>query len=291
VIDYDRRTWWRTCLAFHGTVLPHVLGRVGILTGLSLGLCLLNSYLVDQTGFGFPALDQLGHTVIGISISLLIVFRTNTANSRYWEARTLWGALVLGSRNLVRMGAVFAGPADDLARLVSAYVLAIKQNLRDDQDLSALRPLVSGRLYDELRKAGNTPSLVARAMSEWVRSRQQEDRLDWSGAMHIDRIITELAAAQAGCERIHATPLPFVYASLIKLLLLLYLTTLPFVLVAKMAYAAPLVVAVVSLAMLGIEEAGVEIEDPFGRSPNHLPLDQICAKIGRDVTMLAQERE
>jgi putative membrane protein len=291
VIDYDRTSWWRTCLAFQGTVLPRVLSRVGILTSFCLVLCWLHHPLVPGwAGIGLPALDQLGHTTLGLAISLIIVFRTNTSHSRFWEARTLWGSLVNNARSLVRMGAVFAGPAGELARLVTAYVLAIKQNLRNDRDLSAVRPLVSGSLFDECQKAGNPPSVLARAMSEWVRARQREGRLDSVGAMAVDRVITDLVASQGGCERIQRTPLPFVYASLIKLLILVYLATLPFVLVAKMDYAAPLVVAVVALAMLGIEEAGVEIEDPFGRGPNHLALDQICSVIARDAAMLADER-
>jgi putative membrane protein len=289
VIEYNRTSWWRTALSFHGTVLPHVLSRVGILTAFCLALCGLNDHL-QARGAGLPTLDQLGHTVLGLALSLVIVFRTNNSNTRFWEARTLWGQLVNNSRSLVRMGAVFAGPADELARLTSAYVLAIRQNLRDDRDLSAVRPLVSGRLFDELQKAGNPPTLLARALSEWVRRRQQEGRLDGIGAMAIDRVITDLVASQGGCERIHRTPLPFVYASLIKLLILVYLATLPFVLVARMGYASPLVVAVVALAMLGIEDAGVEIEDPFGRGPNQLPLDQICATISRDANMLAEQR-
>jgi putative membrane protein len=57
-----------------------------------------------------------------------------------------------------------------------------------------------------------------------------------------------------------------------------------------MDYVTPLVVAGLSLGMLGIEEAGVEIEDPFGTGPNHLPLEQICATIARDTADLAGAR-
>jgi putative membrane protein len=56
-----------------------------------------------------------------------------------------------------------------------------------------------------------------------------------------------------------------------------------------MGVVAPLVVAGVSLGMLGIEEAGVEIEDPFGLEPNCLPLDALCATIARDVADLAAD--
>src|SRR5439155_4793539 len=96
---------------------------------------------------------------------------------------------------------------------------------------------------------------------------------------------------QGGCEKIRRTPLPFIYAALLKQILFLYLMTLPFVLVPLMGMLAPLVLMGVSLGMLGIEEAGVEIEDPFGLDPNHLPLDQICASIARDVADLTAPEE
>ena len=67
----------------------------------------------------------------------------------------------------------------------------------------------------------------------------------------MEQVLNAMVDAQGGCERIHKTPLPFVYASLIRQLLLIYLGSLPFVLVGRMGYAAPLVVAVVSFGMLG----------------------------------------
>jgi len=288
LISYDRDSWWRTCFAFRGTVLPQVLTRVGILTAFCLALCVLNEYIGQEYGKSLFKLDQLGHSVLGMALSLLIVFRTQSSYGRFWEARTLWGSLVNSSRSLVRLGSVYAGPADDLARLVAAYVLAIKQNLRDDNDLSPLRPFLSGWQFDKLKAMRNPPTALARAMSEWVRLRLKEGKIDTISAMEMDRVVNDMVAAQGGCERIHLTPLPFVYAGLIKQLLLVYLATLPFVLIGTLHFAAPVAIAVVAFAMLGIEDAGVEIEDPFGRGPNHLPLDQICDNIARDTAQLAQ---
>ena len=102
----------------------------------------------------------------------------------------------------------------------------------------------------------------------------------------MDQILSTMVDNQGGCERIQRTPLPFVYAALIKQILLLYLVSLPLVLVNKMGFAAPIVVAVVSFGMPGIEEAGIEIEDPFDTDPNSLPLEQFCATIARDTAML-----
>ncbi len=40
------------------------------------------------------------HTLLRFVLSMLLVFRTNTAYDRWWEGRKLWGALVNNSRNL-----------------------------------------------------------------------------------------------------------------------------------------------------------------------------------------------
>ncbi len=52
------------------------------------------------------------HTVIGFVLSLLLVFRTNTAYDRWWEGRKMWGKLVNDSRNLsVKLNALL--PEDE----------------------------------------------------------------------------------------------------------------------------------------------------------------------------------
>lgn len=288
MIDYQPTNWWRTAFALHGTVLPAVLGRVGLLTGFSLALYLLAEFVLQPADLPLPALDPLGHTVLGAALGLLIVFRTNTAYGRFWEARSHWGAIVNNSRNLVRMASAYAGPCDDLARTVSAYVLAVKDGLRRQQpDLGGLRPLVPGRILGRLARANNPASLLALSLSEWVAARQAEGRLDSYQATRLEALVGGLVDAQGGCEKINRTPVPFVYAALIKQVLLVYLATLPFVLVPKMGLVAPLVVAGVALGMLGIEEAGVEIEAPFGLEPNNLALERICENIARDTADLA----
>jgi len=123
-------------------------------------------------------------------------------------------------------------------------------------------------------------------LSEWIRERLKQGQIEAIQATQMEQQICILLDQQGGCEKIKNTPLPFVYAALIKQLLLLYLYSLPFVLI-KMGYAAPLVVVVVALGLLGIEEAGVEIENPFSpNDPNTLPLEKLCETITRDVTDL-----
>lgn len=110
MISYDRTRWWRTAISFHGTVLPHTLGRVGLFTLSCLALCILNDHFLVNHGLALPALDQLGHTVLGVTMSLLIVHRTTSSNMRFWEGRTAWGAIVNASRNIARQAGTYAPP-------------------------------------------------------------------------------------------------------------------------------------------------------------------------------------
>lgn len=286
VIDYERTNWWRTVIAYRGTVLPQVLGRVGVLTVFCLLLCVLNEFVLIKAGLPLPVLDQLGHTVLGMALGMLIVFRTSSSNDRYWDGRACWGALVNGSRNLARLAATYAPPAEPLANLITAYAISVRDHLRGQRNFETLTKLVSGELVDRMAHANNPPTVLASEISRWIGSRVQEKKIDTQQAVLMEMVLNNMVDNQGGCERIQRTPLPFVYAALIKQILLLYLASLPLVLVGRMGFAAPLVVAVVSFGMLGIEDAGIEIENPFGTDANSLPLEQICSTIARDAGTL-----
>ena len=287
-MKYDRTRWWRVVLSFQGSVLPAVLGRVGLLTGVSLILCFIDKYLLEEIGYPLPALDQLGHTVLGVALSMLIVFRTNSSNSRYWEGRAAWGAIVNGSRNLARLATLYASPADQMANLITAYAVSIRENLRGSRNLDGLTKLISSELVERMKTVNNPPTVLAIEMGKWIHQRLIDGRIDSRQAMTMELTLNAMVDSQGACERIARTPLPFVYASLIKQILLLYLGSLPFVLVNKMGFASPLVVAAVSFGMLGIEEAGIEIENPFETTPNSLPLEEICTTIARDSRMICE---
>ena len=80
------------------------------------------------------------------------------------------------------------------------------------------------------------------------------------------------------------TPLPFAYVVHLRRALIFYCITLPFALVETFAWPWAAVVATFFLAYVyfGIEEIGVEIENPFGSDDNDLPLEAICESIHRN---------
>lgn len=287
MIAYDARGWLPLTVAIRGTIIPRVAPRIALLALLTVALLLVR----DSVPAAEPVLKQfkpLGHLLIGVALGLLIVFRNNCSYDRYWEGRKLWGGIVNSARNLVREAAAFAGDATELAGLTAAYPLALKQHLRGNKDLEEIRPLVPPGVLEHAASTGNPPSILAYYMTAWIRDQVAAGRFDTVTAQSLAVHVRAFLDMQGGCERILRTPIPFAYAVHIKQLLLLYLVTLPFILIGELNWVAVPAVAVIAFGLLGIEEAGVEIEDPFGDDPNDLPLDAICATVGRDSQALAE---
>jgi ion channel-forming bestrophin family protein len=288
MINYDPKAWLRVSFSWNGTVIPRVLARLVILILLTIVLLFVKNNLSDKDNdLLFKPFKPLGHTLIGVALGLLIVFRNNCSYDRYWEGRKLWGGIVNSSRNLLRGAATYVGDAKELANLVAAYTLALKQHLRNDKDIAEIQSLVSADVYAKATAAANPPSIIAYFMSTWIRARFEEKKIDSHTAYGLETQIRTMLDCQGGCERILRTPIPFAYAVHIKQLLMLYLITLPFILIGEMQWVAIPTVAAIAFGLLGIEEAGVEIEDPFGDDPNDLPVEAMCATIGRDTTALA----
>lgn len=289
MITYDPKAWVRVSFSWNGTVIPRVLARLGMLVVLTIVLLLVKDNLSEKDkDFVFKPFKPLGHTLIGVALGLLIVFRNNCSYDRYWEGRKLWGGIVNASRNLLRGAATYIGDAKELSNLAAAYTLALKQHLRNNKDIAEIQSLVSPEVYVQAGAAANPPSIIAFHMSRWIKSRFDEKKIDSHTAYGLETQVRIILDCQGGCERILRTPIPFAYAVHIKQLLMLYLITLPFILVGEMQWVAIPTVAAIAFGLLGIEEAGVEIEDPFGDDPNDLPVEAICATIARDTTALAE---
>jgi len=291
VIQYPRTSWWHVVFSYRGTVLKNIFGRVAVLTLFALTieiLCVVAVKFKWIVGPGLGLLEPAGFAVFGSLLGFLIVFRMNWSAGRYWEGRSHWGMMINSTRSLARCGAVYAHPAQDLAQLIGGYVLSIKHSLRDSRDLDELRDYVPHDLFITMSRFGNHPSAIAAAISVWIADRQRVGKLDSILVQMMEELLNKMVDSQGGCEKIKKTPLPFVYAAMIKQLILVYLVVLPFVLSGRTGWWSPLIVAIISFGFFGIEEAGVEIEDPFGLEDNCLPLDAICVGIIRDTAQIAQ---
>jgi putative membrane protein len=220
------------------------------------------------------------HSVLGFVISLLLVFRTNTAYDRWWEGRKIWGGITNTSRNLaIKIHAAVKNRAERefFRQAIPNYAFALKNMLRENEDFSELDPVLDMRIEKHL------PNQIAAALYDRV------NHLHESGVIHanqhklISQDIHALTDHCGACERIKNTPIPFTYSSFIKKFIFFYVMTLPFGWVFSLGYFTIPVVVLILYALASLELIAEEIENPFGTDGNDLPIDQICHNIRKHV--------
>ena len=85
------------------------------------------------------------------------------------------------------------------------------------------------------------------------------------------------------CERIKNTPLPYSYSAFIKKFIFFYVITLPLGYVFNVGFLIIPVVIFIFFVLASLEIIAEEIEDPFGKDTNDLPMQRIAENIKKNV--------
>jgi putative membrane protein len=285
MIDYDSHRWWSRLFLVRGSLLAEIGSRVLITTGWSAAVVAVHHYLLPVS------IPMSVHNLAGMALSLLLVFRTNTSYSRFWEGRTLWGGIVNDTRNLARAARPFFENDAPLYRALLQWTVcfpyATAGALQGRVDLGPLAGELPPAEVERVRTAQHLPMAVAQRMSAILAEGRKRGLYSDYVQMKLDQNVHVLIGYLGGCERIHKTPIPFGYIIHLRRALVLYFSTLPFAMVNDLGWGTVGAMATVAYLFFGIEEIGVEIEDPFGNDPNDLPLERICATIHDNLLALA----
>jgi len=283
-----QRSWFKLALQIRGSVIPAILGRT-IVCGL---FGVLISVLFQ---FRHPvAVPTLASLIPNIVLGLLLVFRTNTAYDRFWEGRKIWGAMVNTTRNLARQIWIIV-PAKSveeregkirILRSLVAFSVATKLHLRQETVNDELASLLTPEQFEKLQSMNHPPLEVAFWIGDYLQNQYRQGTIDSYQLAAVQTLLNGLVDCLGACERILKTPMPLAYSIHLKQLLLLYCLSLPFQMVGSLHWWTGPVVALISFTLFGIEEIGIEIENPFGRDPNDLPLDTICETMLRNINDL-----
>jgi putative membrane protein len=285
MIQYDPHRWLDHLFDIRGTLVREIGWRVG--------LCVLWAVLVVLWHYNVRHLGTsvVLHSLVGVALGLLLVFRTNASYDRYWEGRRLWGGIVNETRNLIRQASVHldCDPAllHTLTRWTAVFPWAVMSTLRGESDLG---PSIEEFSPDQIRdaKSAQHPALLAaQKMTACLRDAGRRGLISDIIQASLDANVQQLVDYLGGCERIRKTPLPFAYVVHLRRGLIIYCFTLPFALVDTFGWFTILDVLLIAYTFFGIEEIGVEIEGPFGNDENDLPLPEICTTIRNNLYDLA----
>lgn len=289
MIKYNPKSWVQLIFAFHKSDTIRILWKELIYIGLfTVGIAYLEiTYFPHATYLsGLTAV----YSLIGFVISLLLVFRTNTAYDRWWEGRKKWGEMVNDSRNLaVKISTLqFDKEENDFfRRMISNFTYATKEHLRRTVNLDELQ------LTDEERKGlerkNHLPVEIVHLMFKHMNKLKSEGRLSEMEYLAINDNLDSLVDSLGACERILNTPIPYSYSLFLKKFIFIYTTTLPLAFVTTFGYYSALIATFVFYVLVSMEVLAEEIEDPFGTDDNDLPTDQLCETIRKNVNEVFAE--
>lgn len=227
-------------------------------------------------------------TLLGFVISMLLVFRTNTAYDRWWEGRKLWGALVNNSRNMaVKLNAML--PQNDqksrsfFRKIIPIFATSLQQHLQAETTRLALDTEPHPEIPD-FDHTKHVPNQVASLIATKIDLLYKDGIITGDQLIILNDEMRSFLDICGACERIKNTPIPYSYSVFIKKFIFIYTITLPIGLAFSLHYLLIPVMAFVFYVLASLEMIAEEIEDPFGSDANDLPMKKMMENIGRNVT-------
>ena len=224
------------------------------------------------------------------ALALLLVFRTNSSYDRFVEVTTVWSGLGNRARDTMRQcishisdGSGAVNPLSAaMCRWVIAFCRALKCEVLEDSDLaSELEGILTPEEASALLSARHRPSFAVSILTELGAAAPLRE----SHRIRLDENLTYFEDAVGSCERILTQPIPLSYTRHTSRFMVIWLSALPLGLYQTCGVATIPLSMVITFLLLGIDEIGVQIEEPFGL----LPLDDICDSIEGDIYAMLQE--
>ncbi|KAI8801630.1 Bestrophin, RFP-TM, chloride channel-domain-containing protein [Cladochytrium replicatum] len=243
-------------------------------------------------------------TTLGLVLSLLLVFRNNSAYDRYWEGRRVWGTISKDLRNMGRLiwCHVKSTPEDidqkkGAMHLLVAFAHAVKHHLRDDlvgyngtellQLLQHIPGFHSGHA-DEPIGSDNIPLEILNYLSVYIGEAKLAEKIDAIVQSNMVSAVNNLVDSLCSLERIRTSPVPLAYITHVRTVLYVYLIALPFQMLSAAYWATIPFCMVTTFAMLGIDMISGEIENPFGEDENDLNIAEYCHSISVELQRYAR---
>lgn len=295
MIEYDNKVWFRHILKFHKTdtfrILFWEMVIVAIYTAIvaAVEIHLLRELRAGDVGdLVEKALKDttIMHSILGFVLSLLVVFRTNTAYDRWWEGRKLWGALVNNTRNLaVKINTFLPGECSTerqfFRTMIGEFPTALKEHLRDGIKLDQIADAEGFK--ERFSEREHIPNLMIQSMYRKTKSLYEANQLTGDELIVVDKELKSFFNIMGACERIKNTPIPFSYSIFLKKFIFFYVITLPIGFVAYFEFWAIPISVFVFYVLVSLEIIAEEIEMPFGLDANDLPTQKLSEMIRRNV--------
>lgn len=278
----------------------YVLGKIKMeLIGVTLYATVV-AFVYTHFNLQHISLPLAVPMVMGTVISLLLAFRSNQAYDRWWEARTVWGAIVNDSRTLARQVKTLDATAYEeeerlffkqtFIRRQMAWCHSLSRSLRGQDANVSLERYISKREQHQVRSYTHVPMALLELHAQDLQQALSNGWINAYQQVEIERTLTRLCDAMGKCERIKNTVFPATYSLYIHFSLVFFFALLPFSLIQVFGVMLfiPAMVAMATVFFL-IEKMAIHLQDPFENKPTDTPMTAICLTIERDLKQAINE--
>ena len=164
MIVRPKQHWLRLIFVWHGSVLHQILFRLL----LNFAMAVLAVLGMSQFAAWGLHMSTAPFSLIGIALAIFLGFRNSVSYDRFWEARKLWGMLLVTARSLLRQAQTLTGRRPDdpavreFAALLIAFAYQLKHQLRHTPAQADLARLLPPALVQRLDQASYPCVLLLR---------------------------------------------------------------------------------------------------------------------------------
>lgn len=286
MIDYNPKLWFSITFRFQKSDMLRKLFWELVIVALYAGI--ISYLLIEVFHEKKENFDPTSvHSVLGFVLSLLLVFRTNGAYDRWWEGRKQWGSLVNSSRNLmtkISTLSISIEEKENFQQLISAYAVAAKEHLRKGVNIADLA--IADKYLETIQERNHIPNAIIQLIYLELNNLRKNKVISDVDLLNMDGDLTTFSDVIGACERIKKTPIPYSYNVFLKQFILVFIASLPFSFIMHFDYWAIPITLVIFYVFVSLELIAEEIEDPFGKDDNDLPLDDIAQTIANNTKEL-----
>ena len=273
--------WARAVVTWSDSTILRSLWPISTAAALwAFAVCSLPVYLLPRT-------SPVPMSLFGQALGLLLVFRTQNSYLRLGEARTLWSQCVYLCREIAQTSCVALlfdeevgerPEAREAAARVCRYLAAMSWELNAKLTGPTLKNDVLEALLPEkeaawMARQRSRPLQLLRSLRRVLHAQFRAGNLPPHLHRKLEEDVKGLDLVVTGCNRLFSSPVPPTMSRHIVRCLVLWLIGLPLLLAGSMnRYAVSLWIFVTSYIFVGIEEVGVQVEQPF----EIVPMTQLC---------------
>ncbi|MCS4303067.1 bestrophin family protein [Chryseobacterium sp. BIGb0232] len=230
--------------------------------------------------------------LLGTAVSLLLAFRISQSYERWWEARTVWGAIVNDSRSLVRLLIQFMPAGEDkiikdFAERQIIWTYALGESLRKQP----FSERVQQYLKENNISALNIPNALLDAHSRQLKEVAAAKGITDFQQMQLNDMITRLCDSMGKCERLKNTVFPRSYSVLVHILIYVFAAILPFGLDDSQLAVEIGITFLIPIVFITIEKTSIIMQDPFENTPVDTPMTSLAQTIEINIRQMIGEQD